>query len=62
MLEVVGPTMRRVGHMVPTGWAMEAVNAMLAFGAGTREIWPHGAAFAAVFAVAFTLDKRRLKP
>jgi len=47
--------------MVPTGWAMEPVNAMLAFGAGAREVAPFAAAFAAMFVVTFVLASRRLE-
>jgi ABC-2 type transport system permease protein len=59
-IEIVGPTMRRISYLVPTGWAMEPVNAMLAFGAGAREVAPFAAAFAALFVVCFTLAARRL--
>jgi hypothetical protein len=31
-LELVGPAMRRLAYFVPTGWAMEGVNTLLAFG------------------------------
>jgi ABC-2 type transport system permease protein len=61
-LEVVGPTMRTVGHLVPTGWAMEGVNSMLAFGAGAREVAPFAAALLALFAASFTMAVRRLRP
>lgn len=61
-IEVVGPTMRQIAYMVPTGWAMESVNGMLAFGAGAREVAPFALAFAVMFAVTFTLAVRRLKP
>jgi ABC-2 type transport system permease protein len=61
-IEVVGPALRRVAHIVPTGWAMEPVNAMLAFGAGAREVAPFAAAFAALFVVTFALASRRFKP
>jgi ABC-2 type transport system permease protein len=61
-LEVVGPTMRTVGHLVPTGWAMEGVNSMLAFGAGAREVAPYAAALTALFVVSYTLAVRRLRP
>jgi ABC-type Na+ efflux pump permease subunit len=60
-IEVVGPTMRRVSHLVPTGWAMEPINAMLAFGAGAREVAPFALAFVALFAVTFVLASRRLQ-
>jgi ABC-type multidrug transport system permease subunit len=59
-IEIVGPTMRRISYIVPTGWAMEPVNAMLAFGAGAREVAPFAAAFLALFAVTFTVASRRL--
>jgi len=61
-LEVVGPTMRRVAYVVPTGWAMEGVNAMLAFGAGARDVAPFGLAFAVMFATFTFLAARRLQP
>ena len=60
-LEIVGPTMRRVAALTPTGWAMEAVNSMLAFGAGAGEVAPYAAAFAAVFVASLTLAARRLR-
>jgi len=61
-LEVVGPTMRKMAYVVPTGWAMEGVNAMLAFGAGARDVAPFALAFAAMFVVFMTLAARRLRP
>jgi ABC-2 type transport system permease protein len=61
-LEVVGPTMRRVAALTPTGWAMEAVNSMLAFGAGAGEVAPYAAAFGVVFLASLTLAARRLRP
>ena len=54
--------MRRVAYFVPTGWAMEGVNAMLAFGAGAREVAPFGLAFAAMFVTFLILAARRLQP
>lgn len=60
-IEVVGPTLKRVSHFVPTGWAMEPVNAMLAFGAGAREVAPFALAFAVLFVVTFVLASRRLE-
>ncbi len=60
-IEIVGPTMRRISYMVPTGWAMEPVNAMLAFGAGAQEIAPFAAALGAMFIVTFVLASRRLE-
>jgi ABC-2 family transporter protein len=61
-IEIVGPTLKRVSHLVPTGWAMEPINAMLAFGAGAREALPFAAAFLALFAATFVLASRRLDP
>lgn len=61
-LELVGPTMRKVGYFVPTGWAMESVNAMLAFGAGAQEVAPFAAALAGLFVASLWLTVRRLKP
>lgn len=61
-LEVVGTTMRKIGYMVPTGWAMEAVNALLAFGAGARDVAPFALAFTAMTVICLTLAARRLTP
>jgi len=60
-IEIVGPTLRRVAHLVPTGWAIERINAMLAFGAGPREILPFAASFALLFVTTFALAARRLE-
>ena len=60
-IELVGPFMRQVSYCVPTGWAMEGVNAMLAFGAGATEVAPFAFGFLALFAVSFPLAARRLK-
>jgi ABC-type multidrug transport system permease subunit len=60
-IEVVGPALKRVSHRVPTGWAMEPINAMLAFGAGAREVLPFAAAFLALFVVTFIAAVRRLE-
>jgi ABC-2 type transport system permease protein len=60
-IEIVGPTLKRISHIVPTGWAMEPLNAMLAFGAGASDVLPFAAAFATLFVVTFTLASRRLK-
>jgi len=59
-LETVGPAMRRLAYFVPTGWAMEGVNAMLAFGAGA---WtsPRSRWLRALFAASFALAARRLQ-
>ncbi len=61
-LELVGPTMRTIGHLVPTGWAMESVNAMLAYGAGAKEVAPYALAFVGLTVVSLTLAVRRLRP
>jgi len=60
-IEIVGPTMRQISYLVPTGWAMEPVNAMLAFGAGARDVAPFAAAFVGLFIVTFALASRRLE-
>jgi ABC-2 type transport system permease protein len=60
-LELVGPFMRRLAYFVPTGWAMEGVNAMLAFGAGAWDVAPFALGFALLFAVSFPLASRRLQ-
>ena len=60
-LEVVGPFMRQVAYVVPTGWAMEGVNALLAFGADAWDVAPFALGFLALFAVTFPLAARRLR-
>ena len=60
-LEMVSPAMRRLAYFVPTGWAMEGVNAMLAFGAGAWDVAPFALGFAALFAVTFPVAARRLR-
>jgi ABC-2 type transport system permease protein len=61
-LEVVGPTMRKIALFIPTGWAMEGVNSMLAFGAGPKELYPFLLAFTGLFLVTFSIASRRLRP
>jgi ABC-type multidrug transport system permease subunit len=53
--------MRQISYLVPTGWAMEGVNSMLAFGAGATDIAPFAFGFLALFAVSFPLAARRLQ-
>lgn len=60
-LEIVGPTMRRIADFIPTGWAMQGVNSMLAFGAGPAELAPFCFAFAALLLATFALSSRLLK-
>ena len=60
-LELVGPFMRRLAYFTPTGWAMEGVNAMLAFGAGAWDVAPFALGFVLLFAVSFPLAARRLQ-
>jgi len=60
-LEIVGPFMRQLAYVVPTGWAMEGVNAMLAFGAGFTDVAPFALGFLILFAVTFPLAARRLR-
>ncbi|MEI6666604.1 MAG: ABC transporter permease [Acidobacteriota bacterium] len=60
-IELVSPVMRQIAYIVPTGWAMEGVNAMLAFGAGSADVAPFAFGFLALFAVSFPLAARRLE-
>ena len=60
-LEIVGPFMRQLAYVVPTGWAMEGVNDMLAFGAGFTDVAPFALAFLVLFAISFPLAARRLR-
>jgi ABC-2 type transport system permease protein len=60
-IEVGSPLMRQISYLVPTGWAMEGVNAMLAFGAGAADVAPFAFGFLALFAVSFSLAARRLQ-
>ncbi len=60
-LEIVGPTLRQVANFVPTGWAMQAVNSIMAFGAGPRDVAPFAAALAGLFVVSFVLAAHRLR-
>jgi ABC-2 type transport system permease protein len=60
-LEIVSPAMRQLAYAVPTGWAMEGVNAMLAFGAGWMDVAPFALGFVALFAISFPLAARRLR-
>ena len=60
-LETVGPFMRQIAYLVPTGWAMEGVNALLAFGAGAWDVAPFALGFLALFAATFPLAARRLR-
>jgi ABC-2 type transport system permease protein len=60
-LDVVGPTLRKVAYFVPTGWAMQAVDGMMAFGAGPLDVAPYAGAFLLVFVASFLLASRRLE-
>ncbi|MCX6538789.1 MAG: ABC transporter permease [Acidobacteria bacterium] len=60
-IELVSPAMRQIAYVVPTGWAMEGVNSMLAFGAGATDVAPFAFGFLALFAISFPLAARRLK-
>jgi ABC-type multidrug transport system permease subunit len=60
-LEIVGPVMRQIAYFVPTGWAMEGINAMLAFGAGAIEVAPFAAGFLLMFALSYPLAAKRLQ-
>ncbi len=54
--------MRTIGNLVPTGWAMQGVNAMLAFDAGAAEVAPYALGFLVLLVLALTLATRRLRP
>ncbi|MCX6546037.1 MAG: ABC transporter permease [Acidobacteria bacterium] len=60
-IELGSPVMRQISYFVPTGWAMEGVNSMLAFGAGAVDVAPFALGFLALFAVSFPLAARRLE-
>lgn len=60
-VELGSPVMRQISYFVPTGWAMEGVNSMLAFGAGALDVAPFAFGFLALFAVSFPLAARRLR-
>jgi ABC-2 type transport system permease protein len=60
-LEIVGPTLRKLAYVVPTGWAMEGVNSLLAFGASALDLAPFAGAMAGLFAVSLVLATRRLR-
>jgi ABC-2 type transport system permease protein len=61
-LEIVGPTMRRIGHLVPHAWAVDAWTELLSRGGGLPDIARDLAvlaAFAAGFLVLATMRLRR---
>jgi ABC-2 type transport system permease protein len=60
-LELVSPAVRRLAYFVPTGWAMEGVNTLLAFGGSAWDIAPFALGFAAVFGASFPIAARRLR-
>ncbi len=53
--------MREIAYLVPTGWAMDGVNAMLAFGTGAVDVAPFAAGFLALFATSLPLAARHLR-
>ncbi|MEK6630704.1 MAG: hypothetical protein AABY89_08215 [Acidobacteriota bacterium] len=57
----MGPVMREIAYLVPTGWAMDGVNAMLAFGTGAVDVAPFAAGFLALFATSLPLAARHLR-
>jgi len=60
-VESMPPPLRLVADCLPMGWAMHAVNAMMAFGAGAAEIvWP-SLALVGLFIFSFTLASVRLQ-
>ena len=53
--------MRALALAFPTGWAMDGLHKLMAFGYGLADIWPNLAALAGMFALCFTLAAWRLK-
>lgn len=60
-LEVVPPWMQTLGRMLPTGWAMTALQRLIAFGGGFFDTIPWLAALLGLGAVASALARRLLK-
>jgi ABC-2 type transport system permease protein len=50
-LEIVPDSMKMVGHLVPTAWAMDSLHRLISFGGNTRDILPE-LTILATFAVA----------
>jgi ABC-type multidrug transport system permease subunit len=38
-LEIVPPSMKTLAHVVPTGWAMDALHQLISFGGGMTKAW-----------------------
>ncbi len=39
-MEIVSPTMRTVGHLTPTAWAMDLMHRLISFGGGAGDVIP----------------------
>jgi ABC-type Na+ efflux pump permease subunit len=57
-IEVVGPTMRKVAMLLPTGWAMDALHALVNFGHSGADVLPNLAALLAGAALLGALGVR----
>lgn len=60
-LEIVGPTMRTVGHLTPHAWAMDAWLDLIWDGEGLGAIWPDLAMLAGFAAALLALATWRLR-
>ncbi len=60
-LEIVGPTMRTVGHITPHAWAMDAFIGLIARGHTLADILPQAAAIAGIAALLLLVSTHRLR-
>jgi ABC-type multidrug transport system permease subunit len=60
-LEIVPSPMREVAFAFPTGWAMNGLHKVMAFGHGARAVLPNAAALLFMFAVFFALASRFMR-
>jgi len=60
-LEIVGSTMRAVGHITPHAWAMDAFIGLIARGQTLVEIWPKAAVIAGIAALLLLVSTNRLQ-
>jgi ABC-type multidrug transport system permease subunit len=60
-LEIVPDTMRRVGHLFPTAWAMDGLHAVLSFGQGIPGALPPASVVFAMGVLFLFLGSRALR-
>jgi ABC-2 type transport system permease protein len=60
-LEIVGPLMRRIGHLTPHAWAMDAFIRLIGDGAGLGQISADLAVLGGFFIVLLPLGAWRLR-